>query len=294
MNPSSDILIFDRIKIRNQRNRAMHHIKNHDFLIKWVSDQLILRLDCIKKEFPTALQIGTRTRLNKDKINGLENLITMDNTNKYNHVIADEELLPFAKNNFDLIISALNLHTTNDLPGVLSQLNHSLKPDGFFISALLGGETLHELRDVFYKAEIEINNGVSPRVAPFADIKQMGDLMQRAGFNLPVIDSEIVTVTYDNLFKLMHDLRFMGEGNALFKKSKSFNNRALLMRAAQIYQELYSDKDKLIHATFEVIFIAGWSPHESQQKPLRPGSAQNRLSEALNTKEISTKEIAKP
>ena len=294
MNSPSDILIFDRLKIRNQRNRAIKKIEDHNFLIKWAGDQLITRLNIIKKGFLVALQIGTRARLDKNKIKDLKTLITMDNTDINNNVIADEELLPFAPNSFDLIISSLNLHTTNDLPGTLSQLNKALKPDGFFIAAILGGETLHELRDVFYKAEIEINGGASPKVAPFADMQQMGELMQRAGFNLPVIDSEIVTVTYDNLFKLMHDLRFMGEGNALIKRSKSFNNRALLMRAAEMYKELYSEENGRIYATFEIIFIAGWSPHESQQKPLKPGSAKNRLSDALSTQEISTKEIAKP
>lgn len=290
----SDILIFDRKKIRTQRNRAIEKMEDHNFLIEWTSNQLLSRLDTIKKEFPLSLQIGTRATLNKDKIPGLELLITMDSTNTRNTVIADEECLPFAPESFDLIISALNLHTTNDLPGTLLQLKNTLKPDGLFLSAIMGGETLNELRDVFTQAEMEIKGGVSPRVAPFADMPQMGALMQRAGFNLPVVDSEIVTVTYDNLFKLMHDLRFMGEGNALNARSKSFNNRSFLMRAAELYKQRYSEPDGKIVATFEIIFLIGWAPHESQQKPLRPGSAENRLSDALGTKEFSTKEKATP
>lgn len=294
MMSASDIEIFDRKKIREQRNRALPKLEDNNFLIRWASEQLLSRLEIVKKNFPTVLQVGTRAPLDQNKIKGLKQLITLDGTESGNTVIADEEFLPFASETFDLIISALNLHTTNDLPGTLLQLKRSLKPDGLIMAALLGGETLHELRDVFAQAEMEINGGVSPRIAPFADMPQMGSLMQRAGFNLPVVDSEIVTVTYDNLFKLMKDLRLMGEGNALIKRSKSFNNRKLLMRAAELYKEKYSEPDGKIIATFEIIFIAGWSPHESQQKPLRPGSAEARLSEALNTEEISTQEKATP
>ncbi|MAZ75750.1 MAG: SAM-dependent methyltransferase [Micavibrio sp.] len=294
MAPSSDIFIFDRKKIRAQRNRALKNIKENNFLIKWTTNQLLSRLEIIKKEFPCALQVGTRADIDQRQINGLETLITMDGTDGKNSVVADEEFLPFASESFDLIISALNLHTTNDLPGTLLQLRRSLKPDGLFMCALLGGETLYEMRDIFTQAEMEVSGGISPRVAPFADMPQMGSLMQRAGFNLPVVDSEIITVTYDNLFKLIHDLRMMGEGNALIERSKSFNNRTLLMRAADLYQEKYSEPDGKIAATFEIIFLVGWSPHESQQKPLRPGSAKARLSDALNTEEISTKEKATP
>jgi SAM-dependent methyltransferase len=294
MHSTSDILVFDRQKIRAQRNRALENIEENNFLIKWTSEQLLSRLDIIKKEFPDILQVGTRAAINQSKIKGLKTLITMDSTRSGNAVIADEELLPFAPESFDLIVSSLNLHTTNDLPGTLLQLKRALKPDGLFLSAILGGETLHELRDVLTSAEMDVNGGISPRVAPFADMPQMGSLMQRAGFNLPVVDSEMVTVTYDHLFKLMRDLRLMGEGNALLKRSKSFNNRALLMRAAELYQERYAEPDGRIPATFEIIFLIGWAPHESQQKPLRPGSAKARLSEALNTQEISAKEKATP
>ena len=294
MAPSSDILIFDRKKIRVQRNRALKKITDHNFLVQWASDQLLSRLSIIKKEFPVCLQVGTRASLDSSKIKGLKHLVTVDNTMTGNSVIADEELLPFAPKSFDLILSALNLHTTNDLPGTLLQLKQSLKPDGLFLSAILGGETLHELRSIFTQAEMDISGGISPRVAPFADMPQMGALMQRAGFNLPVVDSEIVTVTYDNLFKLILDLRLMGEGNALTQRSKSFNNRELLMRAAELYKKQYSEADGKIVATFEIIFLIGWAPHESQQKPLRPGSAKTRLSEALGTQEVSTKEKATP
>lgn len=293
MNTASDITIFDRKKIRMQRERSLKSASDHNFLIDWAVKQLLSRLDVVKRDFPSVLQVGNRHTLSTNDIKGMESSITVDMAGSPT-VRADEEFLPFADNSFDLIFSALNLHTTNDLPGVMLQLKRSLKPDGLFHVAFLGGETLHELRDAFTKAEMEIDGGMSPRVAPFADMQQAGSLMQRAGFSLPVVDSEIVTVTYDHLFKLMHDLRFMGEGNALFNRKKSFNNRKLLMRTAEIYHELYAEADGRIPATFEVIFMSGWAPHESQQKPLKPGSAKVRLSEALDTQEISTEEKATP
>ena len=283
-------LIFDRKKIKQQRQRGMKQSGDHNFLIDWASKQLISRLDVVKRDFSSVLQVGCRTPL---PLENVDHIVTVDLAGTP-MVCADEELLPFANDSFDLIFSALNLHTTNDLPGTMLQLKRALKPDGLFHVALLGGETLHELRDAFTKAEMEINGGMSPRVAPFADMQQAGSLMQRAGFSLPVVDSEIVTVTYEHLFKLMHDLRFMGEGNALLDRSKSFNNRKLMMRAAEIYQETYTEEDGRIPATFEVIFMSGWSPHENQQKPLKPGSAKVRLSEALDTQEISTDEKATP
>lgn len=294
--PKSDIIIFDRQKVRQQRCRALPKLKDHGFLIDWTRDQLLSRLEFIKRDFADVLQIGSRTELKKENISGAQNYFITDNikpnTISENFVLSEEELLPFKKSAFDLVISALNLHTVNDLPGALSQIKSCLKPDGLFLIGMFGGETLYELRDVMTKAELEISGGLHPRVAPFADKPEMGSLMQRAGFNLPVIDSEIVTVTYDNLFKLMHDLRYMGESNALVERSKSMNNKALLMKAAQLYQELYSEKDGRIKATFEIIFLTGWSPHDSQQKPLKPGSAEQRLADALNTEEISANEKA--
>lgn len=292
--PKNDIIIFDRQLIRKLRTRAQPKLNNHGFLIDWARDQLLSRMDFINREFKTALQIGSRTDLNAKLIKGNCDLFVSDcikpNHKNYPSILCEEDFLPFAENSFDLVISPLNLHTVNDLPGALSQIKTCLKPDGLFLAAMLGGETLYELRDVMTKAEMEITNGLHPRVAPFADMPEMGSLMQRAGFNLPVIDSEIVTVTYDNIFKLMHDLRYMGESNALLERSKSMNNRTLLMKAAEIYQDLYSEDDGRIKATFEIIFLAGWKPHQSQQKPLKPGSAQNRLADALNTEEISAQE----
>ena len=283
---TNDIFIFDRNIIRQKRNRSAPYLKDHGFLIDWASNQIIERLGVIKKDFSLALQIGNRSsNLSIAKTN-IEKIISIDHANKLApNIIADEEALPFQSNVFDLVLSALNLHSTNDLPGTLVQIKNCLKDDGLFIGAMLGGETLHELRHIMTQVEIEQTGGQSPRVAPFADLPQMGALMQRAGFNLPVIDSEKITVSYDNVFKLMQDLRLMGESNSINQRRKKFTPRRFFERVNQLYAEKFSEKDGRITATFEVIFLLGWKPHDSQQKPLRPGSAQNRLSDALKTSE---------
>ena len=283
---TNNVFVFDRNIVRKNRNRCAEKLKNHGFLIDWSMDQITTRLEDIKRTFPTALQIGNRSNEFQSNNFGIEHLYTLDIAEKLNPSIqADEELLPFAPESFNLVISPLNLHTTNDLPGVLAQIKTTLKPDGLFIATILGGETLHELRDSMNMAELEMNGGLSPHVAPFADMPQMGALMQRAGFNLPVIDSEKITVTYDNVLKLMEDLRNMGEGNALIERSKKFSTPDYFGRIVQDYTSKYSEGNGRIKATFEIIFLIGWAPHESQQKPLRPGSAQNRLADILETTE---------
>ena len=198
------------------------------------------------------------------------------------------EALDVEGQNFDLITSVLDLHAVNDLPGLLLQIRQRLKPDGLFLGAMFGGETLHQLRTTLMQTEIDLKNGVSPRVFPFADKQQMGALLQRAGYALPVIDSEIVTVTYDNMFKLMHDLRGMGETNIIAERSRQNPGKEFFMKAAEHYQKNFADADGRIEATFEIIYLIGWAPDESQQKPLKPGSAEKRLSDALNTDEIKT------
>ena len=287
---TDNIFVFDRKILRAKRTRAASHLKEHGFLFDWTSKQIIERLEVIKKKFPLVLQIGARSGLNNHQdFNGkfgIETLFTLDNTQSLSpSIIADEELSPFKNDVFDLVFSPLNLHTTNDLPGTLVQIRHSLKEDGLFIGALLGGETLYELRYAMNQAEIDIYGGQSPRVAPFADLPQMGALMQRAGFNLPVIDSEKITVTYDNTFKLMQDLRLMGESNIMLQRRKNFTPRQFFQKVEEIYKDKYAENDGRITSTFEIIFMLGWKPHDSQQKPLKPGSAKNRLSDALATTE---------
>lgn len=281
-----DILIFDRGRIRANRNRAARYA-GHDFLHHWTAQALSLRLRDIKRVFPLALCIGATGAGIFHDHDKIETLITMDmaeNTLEKTagaRVQADEEILPFGAECLDLVLSPLALHTVNDLPGALLQIRQSLKPDGLFLAAVLGGETLHELRQIMAEAEMTVRSGISPRIAPFADKPQMGDLLQRAGFGLPVVDSEIVTVTYDNAFKLMQDLRLMGEGNALTRRDKTIPPRAMFMETARLYQDKFADPDGRIRASFEIIFLIGWAPHESQQKPLKRGSATHSLAEFL-------------
>jgi len=207
-------------------------------------------------------------------------------------VVADEEALPLGDGTLDLVVSALALHHVNDLPGTLVQIRRALKPDGLFVAALLGGETLTELRQSFAAAESEIEDGISPRVAPFADLRDLGALLQRAGFALPVTDVDRVGVRYDSAFGLMGDLRRMGATNALVDRRRMPLKRATLLRMAEIYRQRFADADGRVRATFEFLWLSGWAPHQSQQQPLRPGSAQARLAEALGTRELPAGEKA--
>ena len=188
--------------------------------------------------------------------------------------VADEEALPFGDASLDLVVSALALQFVNDLPGTLVQIRRALKPDGLFLAALLGGDTLTELRQSFAAAESEIEGGVSPRVAPFADVRELGALLQRAGFALPVTDVDRLTVRYASPFALMHDLRRMGATNALPSAAARRSGARRLLRMAEIYAERFADPDGRMRATFEIVWLSGWAPHESQQQPLKPGSAK--------------------
>jgi SAM-dependent methyltransferase len=207
-------------------------------------------------------------------------------------VAADEEALPFRDGSLDLVISGLALHFVNDLPGALVQVRRALKPDGLFLAALLGGGTLTELREAFAAAETETEGGVSPRIAPFADLRDLGALLQRAGFALPVTDSERVTVRYATPFGLMADLRRMGATNVLIERRRTPLRRKTLRRMTEIYAERFADPDGKVRATFEILWLSGWAPHASQQQPLRPGSAKARLADALQTKELPAGEKA--
>jgi len=284
------IEIFDRMLVRRNRNRAAAEFSKHDFLFKWTADNLADRLKDIKREFPRVLQVGGRAQLHD--LPGAKDLIVMDMAEKFvarGGVQADDEFMPFAPGSFDLVISPLSLHMVNDLPGTLIQMNRTLKPDGLCLAALFGGKTLWELRKVLMQTDIKLKGGASPHIAPFADKKQVGALMQRARFALPVVDSDMVTVTYENMAALLHDLRGMGEANSLKDRGrKSSFSRAFLADAEQLYKESFAEPDGRLRATFEVIFLIGWGPHESQPKPLKPGSATGRLSDALGTKEVGS------
>jgi SAM-dependent methyltransferase len=293
-------LIFDRMLLRARRRRAAS-IGPATFLLERVADDLAERLTAVLRRFDLALDLGTpgdavRTALARlGSVGGMVSAGAMPAANgaiKPLFVVADEEALPFRDAAFDLVVSALSLQFVNDLPGTLVQIRRALKPDGLFVAALIGADTLTELRQSFAAAESEIEGGVSPRVAPFADLRDLGALLQRAGFALPVTDVDRLTVRYDSAFALMHDLRRMGAANALLDRRRMPLKRATLMRMAQIYAERFADADGRVRATFEVVWLSGWVPHPSQQQPLRPGSAKARLADALGTREISTGEKA--
>jgi SAM-dependent methyltransferase len=206
------------------------------------------------------------------------------------HLESSPEFLPFADGSLDLIVSGLSLQLVNDLPGTLVQVRRALKPDGLLLASLLGGETLKELRQAWLAAEDEVTGGASPRVAPFADVRDLGALAQRAGFALPVVDSETVTVTYASPLALMQELKAMGASNMLVARRRRPVTRGLLLRAAAVYAERFADAGGRVPATFEILTLTAWAPDESQPKPLRPGSAQTRLADALGTRERKLKE----
>jgi SAM-dependent methyltransferase len=290
---TSSPALFDRALIRRRRRRAAA-TGGAPFLVDRVVADLADRLAAVLRRFETALDLGgpteavRQTLLHSHSVGTVVAADTLPRAAPF--VVADEESLPFGNGVFDLIVSALALHAANDLPGVLIQIRRALRPDGLFLGALFGGETLTELRAAFAAAESETEGGVSPRVAPFADVRELGALLQRAGFALPVTGVDRVTVRYDSVFGLMQDLRRMGATNALIARRRTPLRRATLMRMAEIYAERFADDDGRIRATFEIIWLSGWTPHPSQQKPLKPGSATTRLANALGTHEIPARE----
>jgi len=301
-NSSDSVRIFDRQAVRFHHHRATAQLSDHYFLFREVADRLADRLVDINRKFETAAELGAKVGILRDAVSTsdkITNLIEMGSHIKDEYtgklaVVADEEFQPFAASSLDLVISNLSLHWTNDLPGALIQIRRALKPDGLFMAAMLGGNTLGELRQALIEAEIAATGGVSPRVSPFAELGDAAGLLQRAGFALPVADIDTITVTYSDAFALMRDLRGMGETNAMAARAKGFTPRAVLFDAAARYADLYGDADGRIPATFQVLYLAGWAPHGSQQKPLSPGSAQTRLADALETDERSAGENTTP
>jgi SAM-dependent methyltransferase len=293
-------LIFDRGLLRARRRRAAA-MGAATFLLDRAAADLAERLTAVLRRFDLVLDLGTPTTAVREALAGVASVGTVVAADaqcpraqayRRRFVVADEEALPFASATFDLVVSGLSLQFVNDLPGTLVQIRRVLKPDGLFLAALAGGDTLTELRQSFVAAESEMEGGISPRVAPFADVRDLGALLQRAGFALPVTDVDRITVRYDHAFALMHDLRRMGATNALIDRRRTPLKRATLLRMAEIYAERFADSDGRVRATFEIVWLLGWAPHPSQQQPLRPGSAQARLADALGTREISTGEKA--
>jgi SAM-dependent methyltransferase len=281
--------LFDRKLLLSRRERARRSGGIPDFLLRRVAVEIHERIPGFQRHFARILFHGAFGGALRDSLapelfpNAFS--VAMEDHQAASEcpltVIADEEALPFRDGAFDLIVSALSIQLLNDLPGALIQIRRALKPDGLFLAATLGGTTLNELRTAFAEAESELEGGISPRVAPMADIRDFGALLQRAGFALPVTDADPVIVTYATPFALMQDLRAMGATNPLTDRRKQPLRRATLQRAAEIYAERFPAPGGRVRATFEIIHLAGWSPHDSQQKPLKPGSAQARLADAL-------------
>lgn len=282
-------LIFDNAQRLRQRTRAAKgDFAARDFLFREAGLRLTDRLDDIARPFPLALEIGSHTGQLREILHGhpkistlvqAESCAAMAAQNSGLRVVSDDEFLPFTDGVFDSALSVLGLSAINDLPGTLVQLRRALKPDGLLLAMVFGGQTLHELRDVLNRATLEVEGGVTPYVSPFIDVRDAGALLQRTGFSLPVIDAEPLTVTYEHMFALMHDLRGMGEGNALLARRKHFAKRAVFMRAAELYAQDYSDAEERIVATFELVTLTAWTPHASQQQPAKRGSGQVNLNE---------------
>ena len=274
-NPPPTPLLFDRALLVRRQLRAMA-LGAETFLFDRVVEDMNDRLAAVKRQFEAAADIwtpgeGLQTDLRR-RLPSLARLAPPD---------SGVEELRLSRGSLDLALSALAFQFVNDLPGVLAQIRRALKPDGLLLAAMIGGDTLTELRQSFAAAEAECEGGVSPRVAPFADLRDIGGLLQRAGLALPVTDVDRVVVRYDNAFALMQDLRRMGATNILIERRRTPSRRATLLKMAQIYAERFADPDGRIRATFDIVWLSAWAPHESQPKPLRPGSAKASLEQAV-------------
>jgi SAM-dependent methyltransferase len=274
-NPKIAPVLFDRVLLLARRSRALR-FGPATFLLDRVAEDMAERLHAVLREFKNGADVGTPSDQVRNAL-----LERVDQLARIDLPDLESEPLPLQPESLDLIISALAFQFVNDLPGVLAQIRRALRPDGLFLAAMIGGDTLTELRQSFASAEAECEGGVSPRVAPFADLRDIGALLQRASFALPVTDVDRIVARYDDAFALMQDLRRMGSTNILVERRRTPTRRATMLRMAQIYRERFADADGRIRATFDVIWLSGWAPHESQQKPLKPGSAQASLAAAV-------------
>ncbi|WP_138378858.1 methyltransferase domain-containing protein [Luteithermobacter gelatinilyticus] len=313
--------IFDRRQVRRHRDRAAAIFDKHDFLFREVADRLYDKLLDVNRSFERMLDLGCHrgelaallNQKNPDLLIQQDLSLAMLAAHAAQspgqaptqaptqapkrdtaawRVQGDEEFLPYRAQSLDLITSNLSLHWVNDLPGTLLQIRQALRPDGLFLAALFGGETLTELRQAMFQAELNMDRGASPHVSPFVDVREAGTLLQRAGFALPVVDTDRITVTYKDALALMMELRGMGETNALVKGYKGLSSAEMMMEMNRVYRNMFSDERGRITVTFEVLYLLGWAPHESQPKPLKPGSAKMRLADALGVKEHSAGEKA--
>ena len=285
--------LFDRPLLNARLDRAWATAASGapaDFLLVRAAQELGERLGMVKRAFQACADVATpgpHAALALAALTGIESILRVAPTRAslgeggFAGAVADGEDFALADGGYGLVVSLLALHHVNDLPGALIQMRRALRPDGLMMACLLGGDTLNELRRSLIQAEGEISHGASPRVAPFADLRALGGLLQRAGFALPVADVDRVVARYADMGALMRDLRAMGAANALCARSRKPLRRDVLARAGALYAERFSDPDGRIRATFDLAWISGWAPHGSQPKPLKPGSAAMRLADAL-------------
>jgi SAM-dependent methyltransferase len=286
--------IFDAALLTLRRNRAAGAARDHDFLLQRVADDLAERLAIVRRDFPLAVDLGSHHGAVGRRVAECANvgrLVSFDAAAALlalapaPRVLGALDTLPFAAESLDLVVSGLALQLVDDLPGTLAQIRRALKPDGLLLAALLGGETLRELREAWLIAETDVLGGASPRVAPFADVRDLGGLLQRAGFALPVVDSDMVRTTYASPLALMADVKGMGASNMLAERRRVPVTRRLLARASEIYTERFGLADGRVSATFEILTLTAWAPHASQPQPLKPGSAKTRLADVLGVPE---------
>ena len=261
--------LTDRPALDRQRDRAVRNGSDAFFLHDLAIDEIKERLAMVNRSFTRAAIVTGHPSIWSAVVPGAT-------------VVADTDALDLAPSSFDLVIHAMSLHWAEDPVGQIVQCQRALKPDGLFLACLFGGQTLNELRTVLAEAEIACRGGLSPRIVPMAEIRDLGGLIQRAGLNLPVADSISQTVTYGDVVRLMHDLRNMGEGNALASRARTGLSKELMARTHGLYAEHFTADDGRLKATFEIIFLSGWSPHPDQQKPMRPGSASHSLASVLD------------
>ena len=288
--------LFDMRALRWNRQRAAASYDKFAFLKDEAARRLADRVDLMRRDFDLCLDVGAHDGRLAQHFAGIGKIGFMIHTDPAEtfaiatkkhgpgvvHALGE---LPFKLESFDAVFSCLSLHWVDDLPGLMMQARRLLKPDGLLLVSLLGGNSLAELKQALAEAEQDITGGLSPRCAPMADIRDIGGLMSRAGLALPVADSDRLTVNYPHMFKLMEDLRGMGEQNAMLARLKTPTRRRVFTRAAEIYQQRFARADGQISASFEIVTVTGWAPHESQQKPLRSGTAAHRLASALESDE---------
>jgi NADH dehydrogenase [ubiquinone] 1 alpha subcomplex assembly factor 5 len=291
-----DHKLFDRALLRRRRARFAGQMVQHEALLAHVGAEIADRIGAILRDFPLALDLGAYHGVLGHAVAALSSVGEMIYAESVPAlaalcprpaVVCDEELLPLKDQSLNLVVSGLALHRVNDLPGALIQIRRALRPDGLFLGAALGTRSLQELRHVLIEAEAELHGGASPRIAPFADVREYGGLLQRAGFALPVTDAELLTVTYPGPRDLMREIRALGGGNVMAARRKAPLPGGTLERAEEIYRTRYGTAEGRIKASFEIVYLSGWAPHTTQQKPLAPGSAQTRLAGALHTTEPS-------